>query len=138
MKRIFSISRKSETDISLLLLRVFSSSFMLTHGLKKLAKYSDPGPLKFSDPLGISVSASLGLTVFAEVGCSILLILGLATRLSVIPLIITMLVIVFISHADDGFGKQELPLMYLLVYTVILISGPGKYSVDKLISDRFK
>jgi putative oxidoreductase len=137
MKRLFSIHKtQNATDVSLLLLRVVASSFMLTHGLKKLAKYSDPEPLKFSDPLGISVSASLGLAVFAEFGCSILLILGLATRLSTIPLIITMLIIVFISHANDGFGKQELPLMYLLVYSVILISGPGKYSVDQVISSK--
>lgn len=73
------------------------------------------------------------LIVFAEVFCSIFLVIGFATRFAAIPLLFSMLVIVFIVHLDDGFGKQELPLIYASVYMIIAITGAGKISVDNLI-----
>jgi putative oxidoreductase len=76
------------------------------------------------------------LTVFAEVFCSIFLIFGFATRLSSIPLLITMLVAILIVHAPDEFGRKELPLLYAVVYFVILLLGAGKYSVDQWLYQR--
>ena len=107
---------------------------MLSHGLPKLQKLTSGAPVEFASVLGMSPELSLGLAVFAEVFCSILLIIGLATRLATIPLIITMLVAVLSIHADDPFGKKEPALHYLLVYLVILLAGPGRYSLDHLIS----
>jgi putative oxidoreductase len=75
----------------------------------------------------------LALAVFAEVFCSLLLIFGIATRLAAIPLIITMLVAAFIVHANDGFGRQELPLLYSAVFFAIAIAGAGKISFDHWI-----
>jgi len=109
---------------------------MLVHGLPKLAKLTGAEPIQFADPLGIGATASLALTVFAEVFCSVLLLFGLATRLVAVPLIITMLVAVFIIHLDDPFGKKEMGLLYLLVYTAIIIAGPGSYSIDNWIFKR--
>lgn len=123
-------------DFTVLLLRLVAGGFMLTHGLGKLYKLFGDDPIQFADPLGVGVTASLALTVFAEVLCALFLIVGFATRLSAIPLLITMLVAAFIVHANDGFGKQELPLLYAINYLVIAISGAGKYSVDQLIFKR--
>jgi uncharacterized membrane protein YphA (DoxX/SURF4 family) len=39
--------------------------------------------------------------------------------------------IIFKVNADAGFGKLELPLLYLLGYLLVLFLGPGKYSVDE-------
>lgn len=117
----------------LLILRLVSGGFMLTHGLGKFFKLFGNDPIQFADPIGLGVTFSLILTVFAEVFCSVFLILGIATRLSAIPLLITMLVAAFVVHSADGFGKQELPLLYAAIYLVIAIAGAGKYSVDKRI-----
>jgi putative oxidoreductase len=73
------------------------------------------------------------LTVFAEFVCSILLIVGLGTRLALIPLIITMLVAVFIVHAPDGMDKKEHGLMYLLPYFALFLLGSGKFSLDAFL-----
>jgi len=120
----------------LLLLRVTSGAFMLTHGTGKLMRFFGDEPLKFADPIGIGITASLSLAVFSEVFCSVFLILGLATRFAAIPLLITMLVAAVIVHANDGFGKQELPLMYCAMYIAIALGGAGKYSLDNWIYNR--
>lgn len=89
------------------------------------------GEYSFGDPLGFGVEASLVLTVLAEFLCSILLILGVATRFALIPLMATMAVAWFIVHVDDPFGTQEKAAIYLLCFIVLMITGPGKYSADK-------
>lgn len=71
--------------------------------------------ITFADPFGLGPAPSLALAVFAEVFCSILIMLGIFTRLSVIPLIITMLVAWLMVHISDPFGDQELPVFTWLV-----------------------
>ncbi len=125
-------------DIALLLLRVSIGIFMLTHGTGKFMKFFADEPITFADPLGVGVTISLALAVFAEVFCSVFLIFGIATRLSSIPLIITMLVAAFISHADDPFNVKEKALLFLLVYVVLAITAAGKFSIDNLIHKNLK
>ncbi len=134
MKRLFNTNFNNETVHGMLLfLRIGIAALMLTHGIPKLQGLLAGGEIKFGDPIGIGVAPSLYLTIFAEVGCSVLLILGLCTRLAIIPLIITMLVAALIVHAQDDFGTKEMALHYLLVFVFLLFSGPGKYSFDSLI-----
>lgn len=135
MKRLFNTNFNNEAvHFMLLVLRVCIASFMIVHGYQKLGWLTAGGEIQFGDPIGIGATASLYLAVFAEFFCSIFLLLGFATRLATIPLIITMLVAVFIVHAADGFDKKEMGLHYLVAYVFLLVSGPGKYSVDQLIS----
>ena len=126
---------KNVNSLAVLILRVVAGGFMLVHGLQKLEMLK-ANPVQFADPIGIGEPASLTLAVFAELVCSALLILGLLTRLAAIPLIITMLVAVFIVHSADGFEKQELGGLYLAIYIVLIITGAGKFSVDRLIAKR--
>lgn len=137
MKQLFySENYPSKINIALFILRISAGAFMLTHGWGKLLKLIGDDPIQFADPLGVGVTASLLLTVFAEVFCSILLILGLTTRLAAIPSLITMLVAAFVVHANDGFGKMEMALLYGVMYLVIAIAGAGKYSLDHLIYNK--
>lgn len=103
---------------------------MLVHGVPKLLTLFGDAEILFADPIGLGMTASLALAVFAEVICSVLLLLGLGTRLASIPLLITMLVAVLIVHVPDGWGRQELPLLYAVCYATLLLTGPGKYSLD--------
>lgn len=131
MKKIFNSNfATTQVDVVLLILRVGLGIMMIVHGFPKLQMLLAGGEIQFPGVLGMSPAFSLVLAVFAEFLCSILLIFGLATRLASIPLIITMLVAVFIIHANDPFANQELGLHYLLGYISLLILGGGKYSVD--------
>lgn len=106
---------------------------MLTHGYPKLQRLF-AGEMQFGDPLGLGPEVSLVLAVFAEFFCSILVMLGFGTRLAVVPLIVTMAVAAFMVHGADPFGRKEMALLYLVGYVVLLLTGSGKISVDRLIS----
>lgn len=134
MKKLFSTSfSDNAVHFSMLALRVTLGVFMiLNHGLPKLMSFAHKAQT-FSDPLGVGKSASLGMAVFAEVFCSVFLIMGLFTRLALIPLLILAAVIVFRIHLHDGSGKLELPVFYLVGYLVLMFCGPGRVSIDGLI-----
>jgi len=135
MKRLFSTTfNQNYLDATLLTIRIVIASFMLSHGIPKLMKFFSDEAVTFADPLGVGTVSSLAMTVFAEVFCSILLLFGLGTRLALIPLIILMSVAAFKVHLYDGFGKQELPLLYLLVFIFLLIIGAGKFSFDNILT----
>ena len=134
MKKLLSTNQNSDsTHVALLIARVGIAALMLTHGLPKMAMLFSGEPVKFLPFMGMSPEISLGLAVFAEVFCSLFLLLGFATRIAVIPLVITMLVALANVHAADPISKQEPALHYLLVYIVLLLTGSGKYSIDALL-----
>lgn len=139
MKNLFSTKiNLNSLDFILLLVRIAVAAFMLTHGFPKLMKLLAGGEIRFSDPIGLGVTFSLVLVVFAEFFCSILIGFGIGTRLASIPLIITMSLAAFIAHDGDPFGKKELALLYLVIYTFLLFTGSGKFSLDYLISRKSK
>ena len=129
-------SSEYSQQIGKLALRLLVGGFMLTHGLPKLQNFEYLSTV-FPDPLGVGSSLSLGMIVFAEVVCSILLMLGLFTRLSTIPLIIGMGVAAFFIHANDPFSGKEMALLYMGIYVVIALIGGGKYSIDYLLRNQY-
>lgn len=121
-------------DLGLLILRLtFGAIMIYGHGWGKLMRFFGDEPISFSDPIGIGAVPSLVLVVFAEVICAALVGLGWMTRLATIPLMIAMFVAAFVAHIDDPFSRMEKPLMYLIVYLVIFLTGPGWYSIDAQI-----
>lgn len=120
-----------KVDLGLLIFRIGISGLMLTHGIPKLLRFFGSEEIVFGDPLGLGQVTTFTLAVFAEFLCSILIIIGLGTRIAAIPLIITMSVVAFIVHAPDGFGRQELPLLYLFGFILLFLTGSGKYSLDQ-------
>jgi putative oxidoreductase len=104
----------------------------LGHGWPKLQRLLGAAPVKFSDPFGLGAEVSLGLAVFGELACGLLIALGLFTRLAVLPFAFTMLVAIFVAHATDPWAKKELAFMYLVPALTLLLTGPGRFSLDWL------
>lgn len=117
-------------DLTTLALRL-AGGLLLLHGIPKLLNFGERIN-SFGDPLGIGSTASLALCVFAEFFCTALVVLGLFTRYALVPIIINMAVIVFIVHGAEPLKERELPIIFLLIFTALFFSGPGKYSVDGL------
>ena len=134
MKRLLSIKYSAGAfTAAMLFLRLGLGSLMMAHGYDKLLHFSTMHNT-FLNFFGIGSTFSLTLVIFAEFFCSLFLILGLFTRLSVIPLIITMCVALFQVHHGAVFGKGETDTLFLAGYAVLLLLGPGRVSVDSMIS----
>ncbi len=119
-------------DLAILFMRIFVGAMMLTHGIGKLQDYNAIVNA-FPDPLGIGSATSFTLITLTEVGCSALLIMGLMTRLSTMPLIVGMFVATFIAFPDKSFAEGELSFIYMGIYVMLLISGGGRYAIDAFI-----
>jgi len=135
MKKILSIKYSNGAfNFSMLLLRVFFGVLMVSkHGYGKMIKF-DELYTKFYSFLGMGSTFSLVLAIFAEVICASFIILGLFTRLAAVPLIISMLVVIFGADAGKSFAESEMAILFLGAFTTILLCGPGKISVDGLIN----
>ncbi|WP_411768741.1 DoxX family protein [Winogradskyella sp. A3E31] len=119
-------------DLGLLILRLGFGGMMLTHGIPKLQRLSDP--TSFPDPIGVGPTASLILCLIGEVVAPVLIVLGLKTKLAAIPAALTMAVAAFIVHGSDPLARKEMALLYLFVFVVLFFTGAGKYSVDDRIT----
>lgn len=137
MKKILLSTKtaKSSSDWTSLILRLtFGFGMFYGHGLPKLTKLFSGAEIQFADPIGLGTTTSFILVTFAEGIASLFIMLGLFTRISATSVIIAMIVAAFVFHGGQPFGKFELPFVYLFGYIAILILGPGKHSLDNLIS----
>lgn len=128
-------SKPDGTAMSLLILalRIVFGILLMSHGVQKWANFSAMSD-SFPDPLGIGSQLSLILAIFGEMVCSIAFIFGFLYRLAMIPMIFTMCVAFFVIHANDPFATKELAFVYLVVFILLYITGPGKYSLDHFIA----
>ena len=135
MKRFLSIKYSDGLfNLSMLLLRLSFGGLMLAnHGMSKLMSFSTM-QYKFYSFMGMGSRATLVLAIFAEVFCSLLVILGLFTRLALIPLVSMMLVAIFGVHGGQPFAQAESAVLYGTAFSVLLFCGPGKVSVDGMIN----
>ncbi len=131
---------KNSFDWAILILRVIPSFYMFYyHGLKKISNAAS------WEWLGKAAMSVVGiefgfiffgfLAALSEGVLVWLVFFGIFTRLSSLFIILTMF---FASayHLADG-ESAESALIYLTIYLVILILGPGKYSFDeKLLSTK--
>jgi putative oxidoreductase len=132
MKKLLSTKYSASAfNIAMLILRVGLAGMMLPHGYDKMVHFGTYQK-DFTSFLGMGGAVSLALDIFAEFFCSIFLLLGLFSRLAVIPLIIAMSVALVKAHKLQVFGEGEHSAMYIVGFLVILLVGPGRISVDAM------
>lgn len=129
-------TKSNTTKVSLLLLavRIIFGILLMNHGIQKWSSFQELSTV-FPDPLGIGSPLSLGLAIFGELVCSMAFIVGFLYRLAMIPMIFTMIVAFFVVHANDVFAVKELAFIYLVVFILMYIAGPGKFSIDHIIGN---
>lgn len=142
MKKIIQViinPRPSNSLYNIVLLgfRVLLSVEMIyAHGLKKLGigvaeAEQVPNPLHFPEAINNALAVS------ANILFPILVILGIFTRLAVLPILALTLTGYFVLHFHDAPLVKDTPFMYSLSYLVILFLGAGRYSLDHYIFKKF-
>ena len=119
----------------LLLLRIIGGLMMVfNHGWGKITA----GPEKW-DRIGHALTDIIGseflstffgfMAAFSESVCALLIVIGLFTIPASILLFFTMFVAIM-NHIIDN-EMPELAIMYCLLSLVLMVSGPGIYSLDQ-------
>ena len=134
MKKLFS-TRYSDNSIgfALLVLRLTMGILIIPFGYQKLMHFAGMSS-KFVNPFHLGPSISMALVIFAELFCGALIVMGLLTRFAAFVLTISMSVALIVGHKGDVFGDGGHAALFLGGFITILFAGPGKISLDKLIS----
>ncbi|MFH1095572.1 MAG: DoxX family protein [Candidatus Micrarchaeota archaeon] len=126
-------------SVGLLVLRLIFVAWML-HGVQKLMDIE--GTTKFFSGLGIPMPNAMAWVVsLIETFGSLALLLGLGTRYVAPLMAFVMLVAILTAHLPSalkaglpfGYLKMELPISYFVISVALALSGPGRYSLDKLL-----
>ena len=123
-------------SLLILALRLFFGILFFSHGLDKMMNFNELS-YTFPSAFGFGSYMTLMLSIFCEFACSIFLIVGLLVRITVIPMIAAMAVAFFDVH-DGMFPDGELSLIYMVLFSILYITGPGRYSLDYLIDMKFQ
>ncbi|WP_394776550.1 DoxX family protein [Flavobacterium sp.] len=127
-------------DFGLLLIRIIIGLLMAFYGYEKLTHFEEMAASDFWQKnvnfIGFTGKVPLALTVFAELFCSLLVLIGLFTRLALIPLLICMGFIIvsiaqftILNSGDNGY-EFNTAFVYFIIYLALFFTGSGKYSLD--------
>lgn len=125
---------KNRPDFALLFYRVaISMSFLFIHGSKKVLNFQEEVQ-HIPDPFHMGGYTATIIAIFSNVVCAIFVALGLFTRLFAIGAFMIPFIGLLIVHANDPWVVKDVPLMYSLAFAIIIVLGPGRYSLDRVIS----
>ena len=131
---------KHSSDIGILILRVFPGFAMfLNHGMSKIsagtAKWERLGSA-LTDLIGFeSLKIFFGfMASYAESLGALFIMVGFLTRFSSFLLFFTMIVASLKHYFEGEFS--ELAFIYGCICFALIISGPGKYSVDNILKKK--
>ena len=128
--------RERAVSVLLLLIRLFFGILFFMHGLDKMTNFNELS-LTYPSVFGLGSYMTLMVAIFCEFACSMFLMVGLVTRIILIPMILSMAVAFFDIH-DAMMPEGELSLIYMIVFIGLFLTGPGRYSVDYLIDQRIQ
>ncbi len=123
-----------QLDTGLLLFRLLAGFALLrVHGWEKIVNYQEE-LRSIPDPFGLGGEVNLAIAIFSDVCCAGLVMVGLFTRLASLSILGTTLVGLLFVHLDDPWHGRDVPMVYSIMFLVILLLGPGKYSLDGTLS----
>jgi putative oxidoreductase len=138
MRRLFPRFQDGPQAVGLLLLRLVTGFAFILHGWPKIQN-----PTGWMGPEAPVPGAVQLLPAIAEFGGGIVLMLGLLTPIAALGIAITMIAAIVMAHLSQGHPfvdpkgpSWELAASYLVDSIVLLLLGPGRFSIDALLFDR--
>jgi len=120
----------------LLVCRLYWGCLFISTGVAKLTHLALTAQ-RFTDwhiPAPYPNAVAAGAT---ELLCGAMLVLGVASRFVTVPLIVTMIVAYRTAHIDEVTDLYTFvtapPFLHLFACTLVLLFGPGAFSIDYLI-----
>ena len=125
----------------LLLLRVVVGGTMFSHGAQKLfgwfGGHGLRGTAGFFESLGWRLPLAMAFLAGLAETSGVAFALGLLTPLAALAIAVVMLNAIFVVHWRNGFfngnGGLEFPLTLATVAVALAATGPGRFSIDRLI-----
>lgn len=134
LELLFPKVESTKTSLLLLASRLIFGLTFASHGLDKLQHFSETAA-HFPAPFGLSGDIAVGLSIFGELVCGLAFAFGFLTRLTLLPMIFTMIV-AFTTVFGGSISAGELPFLYLVIFVLSRFAGAGKFSVDGIIRSK--
>jgi putative oxidoreductase len=99
------------------------------HGMKKF-RVENGQREHVPNPLGLPDKLNGMVATFSDTVVPFLIMLGVGTRLAVLPAIGVTAIGYFVVHRKDSLEVRDVPYMYTLCLLFILALGAGTYSID--------
>jgi putative oxidoreductase len=127
--------------LALLVLRLALGAIFIAHGAQKVFVYGFAGTSASFGDMGVPLEGVMGpLVALLELVGGILLVLGLATRVVAAALTVNMIVATLLVHLAAGIfvteGGYELTLMLGAASLALVLAGPGRLSLDTVLTRR--
>ena len=124
-------------DYGITLFRLIVGVIFVMHGAQKLFVFGHAGVAGGFAQMGVpAADLAAWVVTIVEFFGGIALILGLATRIVTIPLMVNMLVAITLVHLKNGFflpNGYEFALTMLVANAGLMLTGPGALALDNLI-----
>lgn len=137
----YQTSQNSLSSVALLLLRLVSGLAFIFHGWGKIQS-----PFSWMGPDSSIPGFFQMLAAVSEFGGGIAWIMGLLTPVASFGMACTMVVAVYFHMillgdpfvaSKGGQGSYELALVYLTISLLLMFVGPGKYSIDRILTEKY-
>lgn len=129
---------KKLEDTGFLIARILMPVLFIVAGWGKITGYA--GTQQYMEAMGVP-GFFLPLTILLEFGGGLAVLFGLLTRFTAIVTAVFTLITAFVFHSDFAVDGNSISFMKNLTiaggYLLLFITGPGAYSIDRVLNKKW-